>query len=126
MGIDNEMVRLVTLNEEKENLMKKNKNYVKTDLPNDYDFQFENDMMINDEDTIERLRDQRLVQRNPMKYCQDRCVGSGYCEVFEDMFDFTPEEVLKFCTECVLSEEEEPCDVPEMFYVDENGVEMAP
>jgi hypothetical protein len=31
-------------------------------------------------------------------------------------FDFTPEEVVKFCTDCVLSEDEEACDVPDAFY----------
>ena len=40
------------------------------------------------------------------------------------MFDLGPSEVIKFCTECVLSEDEEPCDVPESVYgdVDEEGL----
>jgi hypothetical protein len=31
-------------------------------------------------------------------------------------------EVQKFCKECVLSEEEEPCDVPGGFYEDDGGL----
>jgi hypothetical protein len=40
-----------------------------------------------------------------------RCFLSVYCS-----FDFSPEEVIKFCTDCVLSEDQEECDVPEAFY----------
>jgi hypothetical protein len=32
------------------------------------------------------------------------------------MFDMDPSEVMKFCTECVLSDGEEPCDVPESMF----------
>ena len=35
---------------------------------------------------------------------------------FINRFDLSPHDVIKFCTDCVLSEEEEPCDVPEGFY----------
>jgi len=28
----------------------------------------------------------------------------------------TPEQVVEFCEECVLSDGEEPCEVPEGFY----------
>jgi hypothetical protein len=31
------------------------------------------------------------------------------------MFELSEKEVRKFCEECVLSEDEEPCDVPEKF-----------
>jgi hypothetical protein len=31
-----------------------------------------------------------------------------------------PDEVIKFCTDCVLSEEEEPCDVPSTIFRDED------
>ena len=31
-------------------------------------------------------------------------------------FDMSPEEVLKFCEECVLSDDQDPCDVPDAFY----------
>ena len=31
-------------------------------------------------------------------------------------YHMSPEEVIKFCTDCVLSEEEGECDIPEGFY----------
>ena len=34
-----------------------------------------------------------------------------------------PEEVIKFCTECVLSEDETPCDVPATLFEDDNNEE---
>ena len=59
-----------------------------------------------------RRKDEKLANDDPMRYCADRCVSTGNCDVFEDMFGLGPEEVMKFCKECVLSVEEEPCDVP--------------
>ena len=35
------------------------------------------------------------------------------------MFDMDPTEVITFCKECVLSEEEEPCDVPVNLFEDD-------
>ena len=34
-----------------------------------------------------------------------------------------PEEVIKFCTECVLSEDETPCDVPANLFDDDDEEE---
>eukprot|EP00586_Coscinodiscus_wailesii_P019715 CAMPEP_0172512106 /NCGR_PEP_ID=MMETSP1066-20121228/241745_1 /TAXON_ID=671091 /ORGANISM="Coscinodiscus wailesii, Strain CCMP2513" /LENGTH=178 /DNA_ID=CAMNT_0013291759 /DNA_START=106 /DNA_END=642 /DNA_ORIENTATION=+ len=124
--IDKEMVRLRTLKEEAERRTQRNQAVITPELPTGYDFQFEDGMMVNDEDTIEKMRDMRLAERNPEKYCQDRCVKSGYCDVYEDMYDFSPEEVLKFCTDCVLSDAEDPCDIPESFYpegIDDDDVD---
>ena len=39
------------------------------------------------------------------------------------MFDMDPREVIQFCNECVLSEDEEPCDIPDSIFAsadDEN------
>ena len=83
-------------------------------LPQGYDFNSVSDL--NDDGVIEMRRDKRMAKRNPEKYCADRCVATGHCDVFEDMFEMGPEEVLKFCTECVLSEDEEPCDIPEVMF----------
>ncbi len=33
-----------------------------------------------------------------------------------------PMEVIKFCKECVLSEDEEPCDVPANLFDDDDDV----
>lgn len=42
-----------------------------------------------------------------------------------DVSNFTlhikdPAEVIKFCKECVLSEDEEPCDIPETIFRDDD------
>ena len=64
---------------------------------------------------IQMRKDRRLARTDPMRYCADRCVSTGNCQVYEDMFELSEKEVRKFCEECVLSEDEEPCDVPEKF-----------
>lgn len=64
---------------------------------------------------IQMRKDKRMARTDPMKYCADRCVATGSCEVWEDMFNMKADEVQQFCNECVLSEDEEPCDVPEKF-----------
>ena len=64
-------------------------------------------------DIIEQRRDKRMARNNPAKYCADRCIATGNCEVFEDYFDMGPDEVIKFCNECVLSEDDIPCDIPQ-------------
>jgi hypothetical protein len=33
-----------------------------------------------------------------------------------DSFEFSPEEVMAFCTDCVLADDDEPCDIPDAFY----------
>ena len=50
-----------------------------------------------------------MAHDDPQRYCADRCVTTGNCDVFEDMYSMSPKEVMSFCTECVLSEEEEVC-----------------
>ena len=64
-------------------------------------------------DIIEQRRDKRMARNNPAKYCADRCIATGNCEVFEDYFEMGPDEVIKFCNECVLSEDDIPCDIPQ-------------
>jgi len=66
-----------------------------------------------DENAVEMRRDSRLLHKNPQQYCADRCVSTGHCEVLEDMLSMDAMEVMEFCTDCVLSEKEEPCDIPE-------------
>jgi hypothetical protein len=36
--------------------------------------------------------------------------------LYSHSFRLSPEEVMAFCTNCVLSDDEEPCDIPEEFY----------
>lgn len=61
-------------------------------------------------------KDKRLAKDDPRRYCADRCISTGNCDVYEDIFDFSPTEVLKFCNDCVLGDGEEPCDIPDSFY----------
>ena len=93
-----------------------------------------------------RRKDEMMAADDPMRYCADRCVTTGNCDVFEvslipsrlrqpdesdllcnllraqDMFDMDPKEVMSFCTDCVLSEDEEPCDVPGTLFDDMAGL----
>lgn len=64
---------------------------------------------------IQMRKDKRMARDDPMRYCADRCVATGHCEVWEDMFEMGPKEVQEFCLDCVLSDDEEPCVVPEKF-----------
>lgn len=78
-------------------------------------FEFSEDW--NDPKDLRQLvRDKKLADKNPQKYCADRCVATGSCEVYEDIFKMSPKQVMEFCTECVLDSSEEPCDIPESFY----------
>eukprot|EP00527_Entomoneis_sp_CCMP2396_P003607 CAMPEP_0198153972 /NCGR_PEP_ID=MMETSP1443-20131203/66603_1 /TAXON_ID=186043 /ORGANISM="Entomoneis sp., Strain CCMP2396" /LENGTH=175 /DNA_ID=CAMNT_0043820515 /DNA_START=120 /DNA_END=647 /DNA_ORIENTATION=+ len=61
-------------------------------------------------------RDQFMASSDPQRYCADRCIATGNCDVYEDIFKFSPQQVLEFCEECVLSDKEEPCDVPDAFF----------
>ncbi|KAL7537367.1 hypothetical protein ACHAWF_005738 [Thalassiosira exigua] len=65
-----------------------------------------------------------MAADDPARYCADRCVTTGNCDVFEDMFEMDPREVMAFCTECVLSEDEEPCDVPANLLRDDGNDEV--
>jgi hypothetical protein len=103
--------------------------------PDNYDFQAEYFDMMSPRDILgfssgvdrtkdtsspRRRKDEKMAEDDPMRYCADRCVTTGNCDVFEDMFDMDPTEVITFCKECVLSEEEEPCDVPVNLFEDDN------
>lgn len=69
---------------------------------------------------VEHRRDIRMAAEDPRRYCADRCITTGNCDVFEDIFDMTPEEVVRFCKDCVMVDEVDPehdhCDIPEGFY----------
>ena len=57
-------------------------------------------------------KDKRMARNNPSAYCADRCLATGNCDVWEDVFHLSPTEVMAFCHDCVLSDGEEPCDIP--------------
>ena len=39
------------------------------------------DMLLN---RRQLLRDEKLARTNPQQYCMDRCIATGYCDVYED------------------------------------------
>mmetsp|Transcript_4696 Transcript_4696/g.9227 ORF Transcript_4696/g.9227 Transcript_4696/m.9227 type:complete len:93 (+) Transcript_4696:755-1033(+) len=51
------------------------------------------------------------------RYCRDRCLATGFCDVFEEAYDYSQEEARAFCTECVVAVDEDGdehlCDLPE-------------
>mmetsp|Transcript_18352 Transcript_18352/g.37910 ORF Transcript_18352/g.37910 Transcript_18352/m.37910 type:complete len:172 (-) Transcript_18352:1-516(-) len=65
-------------------------------------------------------KDRYLAKRDPQRYCADRCIATGNCDVYEDIFEFSPEQVLEFCEECVLFDDElndeASCDIPDVFF----------
>ena len=62
-------------------------------------------------------KDVKMAQDDPRRYCIDRCLSTGNCDVYQDFFEFTPAQVVQFCQECVVADEEqEECEIPEHFY----------
>jgi len=122
--IDNELYRLQHKQEFEETFNEHNAAVLEKSLPDGVDF--------GDDDFVEpvlhkqAVRDKKLAKNDPQMYCADRCVATGNCDVFEDMFDLSPMDVMKFCEECVLSEDEEPCDVPDKFLEEFNPYDLKP
>ena len=112
--IDREYYRQTHKEEVETKKKERNTAVLERKIPQEFDVGSFNLLNVNENEVVSR-RDTLLAKRNPEKYCMERCVATGHCDVFEDLFDFTPDEVMEFCTDCVLSEEEEPCDVPEKF-----------
>lgn len=76
-------------------------------------FEFDDHMMEDIVSPRESRKDKLLAKKNPAAYCADRCLATGNCDVFEDILELSAMEVLAFCSDCVLGEGEEPCNVPE-------------
>ena len=114
-------------------------------LPNNFEFSSLTD--VNDSDLLEVRKDKLLAFKKPEVYCADRCLTTGHCDVYEDFLEMSVDEVLAFCTDCVLSDDDEvsdklikiiifrkfemlkveyckPCDVPEKLF--EAGFEFKP
>jgi len=115
--IDRELYRQTHKKEFEEKNRIKNNEVIEKILPEEFDVAnaFE---ITNEENSMVKRKDKRLAAKNPQAYCADRCITTGNCDVFEDLFELSPVQVLEFCEECVLSEDEEPCDVPDKFYDD--------
>lgn len=115
--IDKELVRLQSKKEHEKEITTKIQELNKdmAILPTNYEY---NEDFETSTDSIVKRKDLKLALNDPQRYCADRCVTTGHCDVFEDMYQMSPSQVMEFCTECVLSEEEEPCEVPDAMYGD--------
>ena len=121
--IDGELVRQGHLNEWETEWARKNQKYTAPmgDNPDATasslmagDFGASNNL-----NPMELRRDKALADRDPQQYCADRCVATGNCDVYEDMFSLSPMEVVQFCKECVLPEDDEhECAIPDAMYSD--------
>mmetsp|Transcript_7181 Transcript_7181/g.9115 ORF Transcript_7181/g.9115 Transcript_7181/m.9115 type:complete len:158 (-) Transcript_7181:474-947(-) len=109
--IDNTLARQQHKQEIDNALQERTKKVLDNKLPQDFDFALSD--VSDDEGIMVQRKDKKMAHDDPKKYCADRCVSTGNCDVFEDMFHLSPKEVMAFCTDCVLSEDEESCDVPD-------------
>ena len=119
--IDGELVRQGHLNEWETEWARKNKKYTAPmgDNPDATASLMAGDFGANNLNPMELRRDKALADRDPQQYCADRCVATGNCDVYEDMFSLSPIEVVQFCKECVLPEDDEhECAIPEAMYSD--------
>jgi len=117
--VDNELYRQTHRKEYEEEWMKKNKGAVLSQLSDSVVGSYPS-MMMNEgemEAFAEYKRDERMAFAKPDKYCADRCVATGNCDILQDFYELGPEDVLKFCEECVLDNKDGgSCDVPDAFY----------
>jgi hypothetical protein len=112
--IDGELYRQAHKKEYEEQWMEKNRNAVLSRIETGF---VNVDGDVDREDFRMYQRDRRLAFRDPERYCADRCVATGNCDVYEDFYEMTPEQVIAFCTDCVLSEDEDAeCPIPDAFY----------
>jgi len=112
--IDGELHRQAHKKDYEAEWMEKNRNAVLSRIETD----FTNLNQHEDTDFRMHQKDKRLAFKDPQAYCADRCVATGNCDIYEDFYEMTPEQVISFCTECVLSEDEDAeCPIPnEGFY----------
>jgi len=82
--IDSELDRQNHLKEFEDEWMKKNRGAILHHMNNDVDN--ENLMMESSpEDFRMHAKDVKMAKEQPEKYCADRCVTTGNCDVFEDL-----------------------------------------
>lgn len=116
--IDRELYRQSHKKDFEREWMEKNRGAVLHTLGGGYGSD-DHETMMNFDENAEKFRqhkkDLKLAAVDPERYCADRCVSTGNCDIFEDFYHLSPEQVLGFCEECVLSEEGD-CDLPQDFY----------
>jgi hypothetical protein len=113
--IDKELERLAHKQEADRAWQQKNEAVIEHDLPQGFDFDEAATAVM---ERRQKKKDTRMAKDDPRMYCADRCIATGNCDVFEDIFDFTAQQVVEFCEECVISDDEAPCVVPEALFDD--------
>ena len=111
--IDGELYRQAHKKEFEKEWMEKNRGAVFSRVESDFAPMLDDDK----EDFRQHRKDEKMAFSDPERYCQDRCVATGNCDILEDFYELSPEDVLKFCTDCVLSEDEDgECPITDAFY----------
>jgi hypothetical protein len=83
--IDKELDRLRHKKDLEKAFIRKNEAFVRKDLPAAFDF--DDTMAMQDIMGPRQMKkDKKLARENPQAYCADRCVATGNCEVYEDMY----------------------------------------
>jgi len=116
--IDGELYRQGHKKEFENKWMEKNKHAILHQLNTASD---SSNTLLDPEDQAQEFRqhakDKKLARDDPARYCADRCLATGNCDVYEDFFQYSPQQVLEFCEECVLNDDEDSsCDIPDAFY----------
>lgn len=52
-----------------------------------------------------RRQDEALFAKDRHRWCADRCLATGYCDVLEDIYDMTTAQVQEFCEKCAAEDE---------------------
>lgn len=86
--IDNELHRLHHKKDFEREWMEKNRQAVVAS--------FENPLPepVVDTDFRQRRKDESLARKDPARYCADRCVSTGNCDVYEDLYVYS---ILYLC-----------------------------
>jgi hypothetical protein len=83
--IDKELERLRHKKELDKAFVQKNEAFIRKDLPAAFDF--DDTMAMQDiMGPRQKKKDKKLAREDPQAYCADRCVATGNCEVYEDMY----------------------------------------
>jgi hypothetical protein len=82
--IDQELYRQGHKQEYERTWIEKNREAVvaKAEIESNY-------MMLDDDDLAnlrQRRKDELLAKNDPQRYCADRCIATGNCDVFEDLY----------------------------------------
>lgn len=49
---------------------------------------------------MQKARDKALANSDTRAWCVERCLATGHCEVAEDLWELSTEQVVMFCQEC--------------------------